>query len=199
MTDDFLVPEWPEYHKGSRDATFALGVISATFPKLETAFEQVFTAAVGVDMAFTASLIPKIGNDVRVKLVREWLSIHTFPANIDDAIRHFLTGYATLASNRGLLMHSQMLPGGEEFSILLKTQRDGNIVGCVLSIAGLRQIADEMEAFRNYGEALANHMHAPRLTKAFGDAGLPLQLWPLPDKPVQPILLEYSATPAYPG
>jgi hypothetical protein len=191
-------PSWPTYHNAPPDATFALGVISATYPKLETAFEQVFTAVTDVNIAFTTSLIPKIGNDVRIKLVEEALSVKSFLPHIEDAIRYFLKAYASLAFNRNMLMHSQILGGGEDVSIFLKSQRDGKIVGCILTVSRLRQIADEMEVVRTYGEALSNHIRAPRLNKGFADAGLPQQLWPLPDKPVQPIRLEYSATPYYP-
>jgi hypothetical protein len=53
-----------------------------------------------------------------------------------------------------MLMHSQILGGGEDVSIFLKSQRDGKIVGCILTISRLRQIADEMEVVRTYGEAL---------------------------------------------
>lgn len=189
---------WPEYHKASPDTTFALGVISATYPKLEISFEQLFTAATEVNMAFTTSLIPKIGNDVRVKLVKEALPVKSFPRHIENAILYFLEAYEALAFNRNMLMHSQILPGGEDLSIFLKSQRDGKIVGCIVEVARLRQIADEMEAFRNYGEALSNHIRAPHLAKSFGAAGVPAQLWPFPDKPAQPIRLEYSATPDYP-
>jgi hypothetical protein len=197
MTDDPDAEEWPEYHKAPHDATFALGVISATYPKLEIAFEQVFTAATDINMAFTASLIPKIGNDVRKKLMEEWLSNVALPAQIDDAIRYFLKSYDDLAFNRNMLMHSQILPAERDPSIFVKAQRDGKFVGCVLTVTRLREIADEMEAIRNYGEALANHIRAPRLRKNFTDAGLALELWPLPDKPPPPVRLEYSPTPGY--
>jgi len=62
----------------------------------------------------------------------------------------------------------------------------------------LREIADDMEAFRHFGMAITNHISCTSAGARFfiqvkGPPGaLP---FPLPDKPPQPIRLEYKSSP----
>lgn len=197
MDDDYKKADhWPEYHTAPKEATFALGVIGAGYSRLEFAFAHVFTVTIGLTSTFTSILLPKISNDIRVALIEDALPQMGYSSEIEAAVHHFIAAYKSLAFNRNMIMHSQIFPGGATTSILLKSQRDGKIVACAVTMTRLRQIADEMENYRNYGEQLANHIALPRIAERFAiENGAPLGLFPLPDRPALPSRLEYTSDP----
>jgi hypothetical protein len=191
---DNSADRWPIYHDAPPEATFALGVISAGYGRLEFAFGLFFATAIGVSGTFTSILFPKINNDVRIALIEEAVSRMIYTQEILDSIGYFIKGYRTLVFNRNMLMHSQIYSmGSADVSILLKTQRDGRKVGCRVKVTDLRRIADDMEAFRNYGEGVANHIRAPRLAERIAIEGYKLGIFPLPDKSELPNRLEYTS------
>ena len=184
---------WPDYHDAPRDATFALGVIGTGYARLEWVFAAVFAATIDLRSAFTWSLLPKINNDVRVKLIEEALPVHGYGPDVEDRIMHFLAAYKSLAFNRNMLMHSHISSGGATTSILFKTQRDGKTVACQVPLAQLREIADQMQAYRVFGRALANHISMHRDGVLLFPEGI--APFPLPDKPSLPSRLEYTSDP----
>ncbi|HVM81917.1 MAG TPA: hypothetical protein VMU06_23045 [Stellaceae bacterium] len=188
--------DWPSYHTGPKDSTFVLGVISATYGRLEHAFSAMFVNTTGVTSNFASILLPKISNDVRTALMEETLPLMGFTALIEEHIRHFIARFKTLVHNRNMLMHSQIFPGGATTAVLIKTQRDGKVVGRSVTLAELRQIADDMEAFREYGIAVANHIALPKVARLFDAKGEPPpDLFALPRKPDLPARLDYTSDP----
>ena len=187
---------WPPYHDTPKYSTFVLGVIGTQYARLEWAFGAVFATTIDIPSTFALSLIPKIGNDVRVALIEEAMPGKRYSLEIQDRIECFLEGYKSLAFNRNLLMHSQIMFGGATTSILMRTQRDGKTVGCQLTIPELRRIADDMEAFRTFGMTLANHISFSRDGILLSITDRPVDgLFPLPDKPPLPSRLEYTGGP----
>jgi hypothetical protein len=197
MGDDSERPDdWPTYHSAPKEATYALGVIGTAYGRLEFAFGGLFANTLGLAFNFTSMLLPKITNDVRIALIEEALPQSDFDAETQDHIRHFITGFRNLVFNRNMLMHSQIIAGGATASILLRTQRDGSTVGCSVTVTQLRQIADDMEAYRSYGIALGNCVGLPRVMRVFAvGTPPPPELSRLPGKPALPSRLEYTSDP----
>lgn len=187
---------WPAYHDVPKEATFALGVIGAQYARLEWAFSGLFAATTGIPTQFVLRLLPKIGNDVRVALIEETLPDARLGEQTEACVVHFLTAYKSLAFNRNMLMHSHIVGSGATTSILFKTQRDGQTVGCQLSVPQLRQIADDMETYRNFAMALANGISLERTgIQLFVVSDTLAGHSPSPDKPPQPSRLEYTSGP----
>jgi hypothetical protein len=187
---------WPPYHDMPKYSTFVLGVIGTQYARLEWAFAAVFATTIEVSSEFTSSLLPKIGNDIQVALIQEAVPGKRLGPEIEGCIEHFLTAYKSLAFNRNMLIHSQIMFGGATTTILMKTQRDGKTVGCQLTIPELRQIADDMEVYRVFGMGLANHISFSRHGVLLSTDAAPVGgLFPLPDKPPQPGRLEYTSDP----
>lgn len=187
---------WPKYHSAPKEMTFALGVISAGYSRLEMSFGAVFANVIGLSSAFASILLPKISNDVRITLIEESIATMDYSPEIRGGIDHFITAYRSLVFNRNMLMHSQIYAGGATTSILLKTQKNGKTVGCPVTLKELRQIADDMEAYREYGIGLSNHISLPRLVAIFGmDGPIPDAVASSPPAPALPIRLTYSSEP----
>jgi hypothetical protein len=188
--------EWPPYYSGPKESTFALGVISSSYGRLESAFHAIFVTATNTTSAFASILLPKINNDVKIALIEQSMQLSVFAADHQEHIAHFLAGYRSMVHNRNVLMHSQIFPGGIGTSILIKTQKDGKTVGCAVTLSELRQIADDMNAFHAYGLALTNCINLPKISHIFGVTNPPPpELLALPDKPALPNRLDYTSDP----
>jgi hypothetical protein len=190
-------PRWPTYHVGGKDSTFALGVISSTYGSLEFAFNAVFVAVTGITSGFASMLLPKLNNDMRIRLLEEALSASGLSPEAQQHVGHFVEGYKSNVHNRNMLMHSQILPGGATKSILIMTQRNGKTVGCSVTLQALRKVGDDMETFRGYGLALGACINWPKLAHIFGIATPtpPPELLTWPGKPPLPNRLEYTSDP----
>lgn len=188
--------EWPSYHRATKDATFALGVISTGYGRLEFAFGALFANVLNLPSNFVAALFPKLGNEMRIALVTELLPQMQIDPEIEDHVRYFIKGFEALAFNRNMLMHSELISGGVSSAFLLKTQRNGMLVGCSVTTRRLQSIADDLETFHQYGITLANLIALPLLKAVLAiEESPPPGLSALPDKPPLPSRLEYTSGP----
>jgi hypothetical protein len=81
-------------------------------------------------------------------------------------------------------MHSVLVQGGDEKANLYRTSRKGEPVMLQASLAQIRQIADDLVTYFNFGLALANGI-ATEIWKADRQAGM-LAFHGWPDKPSLP-------------
>jgi hypothetical protein len=189
-------PTWPPYYSGPKESTFALGVISSSYGRLESAFHAIFVTTTNTTSAFASILLPKINNDVKITLIEQSMQLSVLAADHKEHIAYFIAGYRSIIHNRNMLMHSQMFPGGLSTSVLIKTQKDGRTVGCAVTLAELKQIADDINAYNVYGLAVSNCINLPKLAHVFGVTNpAPPELLVLPDKPTRPNRLEYTSDP----
>ena len=90
-------PAWPSYRIGPHDSVFALGVVSVNYASLELALGTVFANVIGLTADFTRALLPKIGNEDRITLLRQALCGRDWPADLKEHITRFLDGFKILA------------------------------------------------------------------------------------------------------
>lgn len=191
---------------GPRDTIFALGVLALNYNRLEVAFRTLFAAVTETSMQQTTFLFPKIGNDVRLKLIAQSLGVRKLDDNITDRVKHFCSAFDTMAENRHSVMHSLNLGYAAELAgdnrtalHLYKTARSGEVWECFATLDEVRQAADDMQTYTNFCMSLsANvpcqfrlpHMRHP------GDGFY--HSWPLPDKPPLPAALNFQPRAIYP-
>ena len=96
-------PAWPSYRIGPHDSVFALGVVSVNYASLEFALTGVFANVIGLTDDFTRALLPKIGNEDRIALLRQALCGRDWPADLKEHITQFIDGFKILAENRNQL------------------------------------------------------------------------------------------------
>ncbi len=178
-------PAWPPYDIGSRDSVFALGVASVNYARLEFAFGFVFAKVLGVTNIEAWALLPKINNGERLRQMRDALQKLNWPDDTKDKVTHFMKAFKILADNRNLLDHSNIFSGVEAPTTLYKYGRDGRTIHTVVTLAELRQVADDMVQYFNYGLCFGN---------SIGPAGtvgtLLHSTWP--DQPPLPQKLNYT-------
>jgi hypothetical protein len=176
-------PDWPNPPVGPKDSIVAIGVVSVNYSRLETVLARIFAAITGSSLKFTSQLFPKITNAVRIELMTRMLEGSGWPEDQRDKTLHFIKAFDILAGNRNRLMHSNLIATTQETTTLYKVTRQGNIEFVRTRPERLRQVADDMMTYVNYGLHLSS-MISPQEGDFAHDA------WP--DKPPLPIPLEYT-------
>jgi len=185
--------DWPRYQVGPRDGIFALGVVSVNYARLEFAVQAVFTTLLGITSELSARLMFKLTPEVRDKMMREMLPMHDWPDNVLDLLLHFIEAHKTCYENRNKLMHSSLISGSEQAIVLYKTGRDGKTTLTNPSIPELRQVADDMMSYFNFGMHLSNMINLELLGIKAREGDAWYRAWP--DKPPPPSPLEYTSDP----
>jgi hypothetical protein len=190
--------KWPAYRTGPRDSIFAIGMVSIKFAELESTLKFIFGTAFGLDLNATTIVASKIGNEACVDLIERRLSANEWGNDINEHVLYFLEAFGKCLENRNHLVHSNLAwVSGEQHTVLFKTSKQGRTLGAVPKLTELRQVADDMHAYSEYGNALGGHInyiHWPP-SAAFQISGLTASVFPLPDKPSPPHSLHYSSGP----
>jgi hypothetical protein len=91
---------WPTYLIPSRDVLFAIGVARANYNQLEAILLVLFMQVTGIQSDIVMVVFARLGNAERLDLMKASLDARRWPSDVDDLIRHFLSGYAACADNR---------------------------------------------------------------------------------------------------
>jgi hypothetical protein len=182
---------WPTYSIGPKDSIFALGVVSVNYARFEHAIHAMFAVILGIDSVVSHHLMFKIGPELRDKLMREMLPTWPWPQNVMNLAEHFITAQKTCYDNRNLLMHSNLITGSEKAAVLYKHQRDGKLSLARPSIKELRQVADDMQKYYNYGMHLSSMIRFEILKHQPMPGEFAFSTWP--EKPALPKLLDYTS------
>jgi hypothetical protein len=183
-------PVWPEYHVGSHDTIFAIGVASIKFAQLEYAMGAIFRTVLDINHDDVLVFIAQTRNYETIRrLLTAKINSTFYPEEVRAKLDTFVTGFKICADNRNLLMHSNINASSEEPIMLHKANKDGRIIACRPTLQELRQVADDMNSYFIFGVMLAN-----AVASHGGDyANSPALPFSWPGTPPRPKLLNYKS------
>jgi len=152
-------PPWPSYPIGPPGAALAIGVASVNYARLEFAFGHMFATVTGVTNEEAWRLLPTLRNPERIRRIRKALRECDWPPDTKDRVNHFIDAFKILTDNRNLLDHSNVFELDEEPISLFKYNPEGKTLHIVVTVAELRQVADDMKTYHDYGSMLANSIN----------------------------------------
>lgn len=188
--------EWPLYPIGPKETIYAIGVVSLIYTRLESAFRLVFAAVSEIALPHTEVIFARTQNDARMKMMEEMLGRRNLPDELTERVGWFSDGYMICADNRNAIMHSNAVFDAMVLSRmsdtdplhLMKFSKTGRLQECEVSLEDLRNTADDMQTYTNFGVTLSANIPAP--------FELPhvswTMHWPLPDKPPEPRKLRFQ-------
>jgi hypothetical protein len=184
---------WPAYTTGPEDSIFALGVITTNYAQLEFAVYAVFTSILGLESEVSSRLMYKTAPEMRDKLMREVLPTRDWPDHVKDLVQHFIEAHKVCYENRNKIAHSNLFSLSPDAIILSKTNRDGKTVLANPLLSELRQVADDMKAYFDYGLWLSNMINLEVLGLKPMEGDRWYRSWPQKPPPAKP--LEYTSDP----
>lgn len=182
--------DWPPYDVGPRECMFALGVVGTKYAQLEFAFSGMFSTVTTMDRDATSRFMAKSRNDARLGKMRRSLAERDWPAEIKERVSCFIDGFKICADNRNLLMHSNIFYASRDAIILYKSDNKGKTIACNPTLAEVRQVADDMNAYFEYGLALSNAINFNLMAR-----GTISSHFPWPGQPSVSRRLEYAEGP----
>jgi hypothetical protein len=183
--------KWPNYPTGPEDSIFALGVITSNYARLEFAVFGVFTSILGLEADVSSRLMYKTTPEMRDKLMREVLPTRDWPDQVKELVQHFIDAHKICYENRNKIAHSNLHSLSPDAIILSKTNRDGRTVLANPLLRELRQVADDMKVYFDYGLWLSNMINLEVLGLKPREGDRWYRSWP--EKPRLPEPLEYTS------
>lgn len=186
-----VTAEWPPYPIGPRDSIFAVGVTATRFAELESVLRFIFGTVFQLGFDDSTMLASKMGNEATMFLVRQKSA--SLDSIAKDHILHFLKGFDACKEARDHLMHSGLAwAGGTDHNYFYKTTKQGQTVGAAPTLKQLREVADDIVRYVEYGRMLGNAI----TNSCFEEVPIfPVSAFPWPDKPSAPTQLAFSADP----
>jgi hypothetical protein len=170
---------------------FALGVVGVKYAQLEFALSGMLSTVAAMDRDATSRFISKYrNNNTRLDRMRQGLAERNWPAEIKERVSCFIDAFKVCADNRNLLMHSNIFYMSRDAIILYKSDNEGKTISCNPTLAEVRQAADDMNTYFDYGLALSKAINFNLI--APGTIPSP---FPWPDAPAAPRSLEYMGGP----
>ena len=153
-------PEWPSYPAGNCEGIFALGVASIKYAELELIFTLLFALATDIPSWSATMIHAKCGTPACVQITYQALrpvGMIGPPTRGEADLRYFLKAFEICTLNRDHLMHSAMFhQSPDDSAMLYKTSKQGNAIITLQPLPKMRQVADDMQAYLDYGRALVN-------------------------------------------
>jgi hypothetical protein len=187
-------PAWPSYQTGPKDSIFAIGVISINYARLEFAAQGMFINILGMTMNVGHFVYARLGPEMRDAMMRQALPFRGWPQNVGELAFHFIEANKICYENRNKLMHSNIMVGSERTIVLYKTDRSGKTTLANPTLKELRQVADDMNTYVDFGLWLSNQIAWTLLGMKPQPGDRAYESWP--SKPPLPIPLEYTSDPS---
>jgi hypothetical protein len=184
-------PVWPAYPVGPRDSIFAIGVASIKYTELESVLRFMFATVFDVSRDDAMMLVSKMGAAASVTLMQRKLPSIEWTDTIKEHVTHFIEAFGICSVNRNSLLHSELAWIEAKETVLFKMTKKGSTDMAVPSLGELRQVADDMNTYCNYGRQLGNAINN---TKAEIPV-FPVSAFPWPSKPPLPRNIPYSSGP----
>lgn len=151
-----LVEKWPRYEVAPEDSVYALGVVSINYARFERTHVWMIAAVANMQERHAAVISARTNASDRVKLIETFMKQRDWPEDAEIRIKHYLAAMGLLIKNRNILIHSNMVRATENRSAIFSTSRQGTTSYIEATLAEIRQVADDLETYFNYGHQLAN-------------------------------------------
>lgn len=187
MTDN-----WPLYPTASRDHLHAVGVLITEAAQVEAIYNALIQLALPYNIAGAVALFDAFNNAERQHFIREVL-LPTLSKPHRELVDHFLRAAGICTENRNTLAHARTVPTKiEDLMRLIKgkgiNRKDPAPMDHHISLAGLRQMADEANATHQFGWHIWSYLKFKRsdLSHLPEEMQKLIALVPLPQKPPLP-------------
>jgi hypothetical protein len=182
---------WPTYPVGPKASVFALGVVILNYAQLEFAIQAIFATVLGISLEEGSRF--KINGKERENLIKDMLPARQWPQNVNILVFDFVDACEICRENRNKLARSNLVSAGEA-TLLYKNTRQGRVELSNPTLSELRQAADDMKIYCDYGLYLSNAINFNLLgIDQFCSGKHGFEKWP--EKPRLAVALEYSSEP----
>jgi hypothetical protein len=185
--------KWPTYEVAPEDSVYALGVVSINYARFERTHVWMLAAVANMKEDQAAIITARTNASERVKLIETFFERREWPPEVAAAIKHYLKAMGVLIQSRNVLIHSNMVRGTENRTAIYSLSRQGRHTLFQATLEEIRAVADDLEAYFNFGHFLANYI-ATEIHEMAREAGK-LAISHIPPPPALPIHIDRNQRP----
>jgi hypothetical protein len=162
---------WPNYRVAPADSVHALGVVSINYARFELTHVWMLASVANMQERQAAVVSARTNPSDRVRLIETFMSHREWPDEASTAIKHYLKAMSILTTNRNLLVHSNMVEAWKDKTAIYSISRQGSTSIIQSSLEDIRQVADDLSEYFDFGHMLSNYI-ASEIHHAALEAGM---------------------------
>ncbi|SFP87483.1 hypothetical protein SAMN05216330_111105 [Bradyrhizobium sp. Ghvi] len=177
------------YRVAPFDSVHALGVVSINYARFELTHVWMLAAVGNMKERQAAVISARTNPSDRVKLIETFITHAEWSDEALAAIKHYLKAMGILTTNRNVLVHSNMVEAWKDQTAIYSISRKGTTNIIRSSLEEIRQVADDLNEYFDFGHMLSNYI-ASEVHRAALEAGMMVvsKVPPLPPMPFTLIL-----------
>lgn len=176
--------KWPNYEVADEAVVYALGIMNINYVRFERAHVWMLAATANVTEEQAAVFVSRINPNERAQLIDNFFKRRDWPDPCSDAIRHYIGSMRTLTESRNTLIHGNIVTSFGSEPGIFSLNRSGFMTMFRSSLADVRQVADDLEVYFQFGLSLANYI-AVEVHEMAQQAGM-IVVQECPDLPPSP-------------
>ena len=149
---------WPRYQVAPAESVHALGVVSINYARFELTHVWMPAAVANLKERQAAVISARTNPSDRVRLIETFMSQVDWPEDAAAATKHYLKAMGILTTNRNLLVHSNMVEAWQNRTAIYSISRQGNTSVIQSSLEEIRQVADDLNEYFDFGHKLSNYI-----------------------------------------
>jgi hypothetical protein len=149
---------WPQYQVAPSDSVHALGVVSINYARFELTHVWMLAAVANLQERQAAVISARTNPSDRVRLIETFMAHTVWPEDAAAAVKHYLKAMGILTANRNLLVHSNMVEAWQNKTAIYSVSRQGNTSVIQSSLEQVRQVADDLNEYFDFGHKLSNYI-----------------------------------------
>ncbi|WP_338700443.1 hypothetical protein V5279_20575 [Bradyrhizobium sp. 26S5] len=153
-----MEPKWPLYEVAGDDAVFALGVVSINYTRFERTHVWMLAAVANMAEEHAALFTARTNAADRANVIETFFKRKKWSAEVAAAIKTYIDATRILVTNRNTLIHGNMVRGPNNQAGIFSLNRKGETTMFQASLPEIRQVADDLFNYFEFGLALSNHI-----------------------------------------
>jgi hypothetical protein len=178
----------PSYQVAPAESVHALGVVSINYARLELTHVWMLAAVANLQERQAAVISARTNPSDRIRLIETFMSHTEWPDDASTAIKHYLKAMGILTTNRNLLVHSNMVEAWQNKTAIYSVSRQGKTNVIQSSLEQVRQVADDLHQYFEFGHILSNYI-ATNIHHAALEEGM-FAISQIPTLPALPVHLD---------
>jgi hypothetical protein len=153
--------KWPYYEVADDQAVYALGVVSINFARFERTNIWMLAALANMKEEHAALFTSRTNPADRASVLDTFFKRRAWPKDVAVAIDRYIRGMRVLNVNRNTLVHGNLVRGPNNTSGIFSLNRNsGEYKMLQASLEQIRQVADDLQSYFEFGLALSNYIAA---------------------------------------
>jgi hypothetical protein len=153
-----LQEEWPCYEVADESVVHALGVMNINYVRFERTHVWMLAATADLTEEQAAIFVSRINPNERARFIDTFFNRRSWPEPVGQAIKHYTASMRTLTENRNTLIHGNIVTSFGSQPGIFSLSRNGLMTMFTSSLTDIRQVADDLEVYFQFGLGLANYI-----------------------------------------